>query len=160
METEAPSLIFKFQRRNKMALHAKDLMRKKAVVRTDASVKEAAHKMISTGLPGLPVVNDRMEAIGVVTEFNVLGAIREGMDLEKTAAARIMTPQPITADANTSCHELIQIMLVNNYTVLPIVKNGKCVGVVSRLSVMDANLSPRYYSISSGREHSDALIFV
>ncbi len=143
-----------------MALHAKDLMRKKAVVRTDSSVKEAAHKMISTGLPGLPVVNERMEVIGMVTELNVLGAIREGMDLEKTATARIMTPQPITADASTSCHELIHIMLTNNYTVLPIVKNDKCVGVVSRLSVMDANLSPRYYSISSGREHNDALIFV
>ncbi len=143
-----------------MALHAKDLMRKKAVVRADASVKEAAHKMISMGVPGLSVVNDRMEAIGMVTEFNILGAIREGMDLEKTAAARIMTPEPITADANTSCHELIQILLLNNYAVLPIVKNGKCVGVVSRLSVMDANLSPRYHSISSGREQNDALIFV
>jgi len=143
-----------------MALHAKDLMRKKTFIRTDASVKEAAHKMISTGLPGLPVVNDLMEAIGMVTEFDVLGAIRGGMDLEKTTVARIMTSQPITADANTSCHELIHIMLVNNCTVLPIVKTGKCVGVVSRLSVMDANLSPRYYSISSEREHKDALIFV
>jgi CBS domain-containing protein len=145
-----------------MALHAKDLMRKKAVVKTDTTVKEVARKMISMGLPGLPVVNDTMEAIGVVTEFNILGAIREGLDLEKTAAARIMTPEPVTADANTSCYELIQIMLVNNYTVIPIVSvsNGKCVGVVSRFSVMDANLSPRYSSISSGREHEDALIFV
>ncbi len=143
-----------------MALRAKDLMRKKVAVGTGSTVKEAAHKMISTGLPGLPVVNDGMEVVGVITEFNVLGAIREGMDLEKTTAARIMTAEPVTAETNTSCHELIQLMLLNNYTVIPIASNGKCVGVVSRFSVMDANLSPRYSSITSSREHNDALIFV
>lgn len=142
-----------------MALQAKNLMRKKIAVGGDATVKEAAHKMISTGLPGLPVVNGQMEVVGVITEFNVLGAIREGMDLEKISAARIMTVDPVTADTNTSCYELIQMMLLNNYTVIPIVNNGKCVGVVSRLSVMDANLSPRYSSITS-RQQNEALVYV
>ena len=141
-----------------MALRAKDLMRKKVAVGTGTTVKEAAHKMISTGLPGLPVVNDKMEVVGVITEFNVLGAIREGMDLEKIPAARIMTAEPVTADFNASCYELIQTMLLNNYTVIPIVNNGKCAGVVSRLSVMDANLSPRYSSITS-RQQNEALVY-
>ncbi len=143
-----------------MALRAKDIMRKKVSAGINDTVKEAAHKMISTGLPGLPVVNDRMEVVGVLTEFNVLGAIREGMDLEKISTVRIMTPDPVTADTNASCYELIQTMLLNNYTVIPIINNGKCAGVVSRLLVMDANLSPRYSSITSGREHNDALIYV
>jgi CBS domain-containing protein len=142
-----------------MALRAKDLMRKKVSVGRDSTVKEAAHKMISTGLPGLPVVNDKMEVVGVITEFNVLGAIREGMDLEKITATRIMTAEPVIAEVNTSCHELIQMMLLNNYTVIPIVSNGKCAGVVSRLSVMDANLSARYSSITS-RERDEALVYV
>ncbi len=142
-----------------MALRAKDLMRKRVAVGTDDTVREAAHKMISTGMPGLPVVNDRMEVVGVVTEFNVLGAIREGMDLEKISAARLMTTDPVTADTNASCHDLVQMMLLNNYSVIPIVSNGKCVGVVSRLLVMDANLSPRYSSITS-RELKEALVYV
>ncbi len=143
-----------------MALQAKDLMRKKVAVGANETVKEAAHKMISTGLPGLPVVDEKAKVVGVITEFNVLGAIREGMDLEKISAERIMTAAPATADINASCHDLIQTMLLNNYTVIPIVNNGKCAGVVSRLAVMDANLSPRYSSIASGREHNDALIYV
>ncbi len=143
-----------------MPLHAKDLMRKKVAIGTDATLKEAAHKMISTGLPGLPVLNDRMEVVGVVTEFNVLGAIREGMDLEKTSTARIMTPEPVTADINASCHDLIQLMLLNNYTVIPILSNGKYAGAVSRFSVMDAYLSPRYSSIINSREQNDALIYI
>jgi CBS domain-containing protein len=155
--THRPKLKFK-RRKKKMALQAKDLMRKKIAVGADATVKEAAHKMITTGLPGLPVVNEQMEAMGVVTEFNVLGAIREGMDLEKIAVGSIMTVHPVTADINTGCHDLIQMMLLNNYTIIPIVSNAKCVGVVSRLSVLDANLSPRYSSITSRRQN-EALVY-
>lgn len=141
-----------------MALRAKDLMRKKVAVGRDTTVKEAAHKMITTGLPGLAVVNDQMEVVGVVTEFNVLGAIREGMDLEKISVGRIMTVHPISADINTGCHDLIQMMLLNNYTIIPIVNNAKCVGVVSRLAVMEANLSARYSSITS-RQQNEALVY-
>ena len=141
-----------------MALRAKDLMRKKVAVTRDTTVKEAAHKMITTGLPGLPVVNDQMEVVGVVTEFNVLGAILEGMDLEKISVGRIMTIDPVTADINAGCHDLIQMMLLDNYTIIPIVNNAKCVGVVSRLSVMDANLSARYSSITS-RQQNEALVY-
>ncbi len=142
-----------------MALRAKDLMRKKASVAEDDTVKEAAHKMITTGMPGLAVVNGQMEVVGVVTEFNVLGAIREGMDLEKVSVGRIMTKQPATADVNTDCRDLIQMMLLDNYTIIPIVNNGKCAGVVSRLAVMDANLSPRYSSITS-KDKKEALVYV
>ena len=141
-----------------MALRAKDLMRKKVAVGRDTTVKEAAHKMITTGMPGLPVVNDQMEVVGVVTEFNVLGALREGMDLEKTSVGRIMTIQPVTADINAGCHDLIQMMLLDNYSIIPIVNNAKCVGVVSRLSIMDANLSARYSSITS-RQQNEALVY-
>ncbi len=141
-----------------MALLAKNLMRKKVAVGTATTVKEAAHKMISTGLPGLPVVNDKMEVVGVVTEFNVLGVIREGMDLEKLSVGSIMTKQPMTADVNADCHDLIQMMLLNNYTIIPIVNNAKYIGVVSRLSIIDANLSARYSSITS-RQRNEALVY-
>ena len=141
-----------------MALRAQDLMRKKVAVGTETTVKEAAHKMIATGLPGLPVVNEHMEVVGVVTEFNVLGAIREGMDLEKTSVGRLMTKQPATADIDTDCRDLIQMMLLDNYTIIPIVNNGKCAGVVSRLAVMDANLSARYSSITN-RQQREALVY-
>jgi CBS domain-containing protein len=50
------------------------------------------------------------------------------------------------------------MMLLDNYTIIPIVNNGKCAGVVSRLSIMDANLSARYSSITS-RQRNEALVY-
>jgi CBS domain-containing protein len=140
-----------------MAIRAKHIMSGKISVGANTAVKEVAHRMITYGLPGMPVVNESMEVIGVVTEFNVLGAVREGMDLGKITASRIMTPNPATAEVNTSTDDLIQTMLLNNYTMLPILNNGKYAGVVSRFSIMDALVSPDY-SVFSAKELKESLI--
>ncbi len=140
-----------------MAIRAKHIMSGKISVGANTTVKEVAHKMITYGLPGMPVVNESMEVIGVVTEFNVLGAVREGMDLGRITASRIMTPNPATAEVNTSTDDLIQTMLLNNYTMLPILNNGKYAGVVSRFSIMDALVSPDY-SVFSAKELKESLV--
>jgi CBS domain-containing protein len=140
-----------------MAIRAKHIMSGKISVGANTTVKEVAHKMITYGLPGMPVVNETMEVIGVVTEFNVLGAVREGMDLGKITASRIMTPNPATAEVNTSTDDLIQMMLLNNYTMIPILNNGRYAGVVSRFSIMDALVSPDY-SIFSAKELKESLV--
>jgi len=132
-----------------MFISARHIMRKKISVGTDTNVKDAAHKFISTGKPGLPVVDENMEVIGIVTEFNVLGAMREGLDLEKITVLRIMSTSPTIADMNTSCNDVIEMLLLNNFTIIPIVSNKKYVGMVSRHTIMDAYLSPRYTNFAS-----------
>ena len=131
-----------------MALRAKQIMSERISVGPDTIVKESARKMMSYGQPGLPVVNDNMEVVGVITEYNVLGAIREGMKLNTIPAARIMTTEPTTADIDTSSEDLIQMMLMNNFTFIPIVNKNKYVGMVSRQTIMDACVSPDYNSFS------------
>jgi CBS domain-containing protein len=132
-----------------MKMLAKHIMRDRISVGSDTAVKDIAHRLISTNLPGIAVINDKMEVIGVVTEFNVLGAMREGMDLEKITAQRIMSTSPVTADINTSSDDLIQMMLLENYTIIPIVHNNRYVGVVSRHTIMDTYLSPFYEKFTS-----------
>ncbi len=128
-----------------MPLRARHIMREKLAVGQDTTVKDAVHRIISSGQPGLPVVSDKMEVIGIITEFNVLGAIREGMDLGEIPVARIMSKEPTVADINISINDLIQMMLLENFTIVPIVNNNRYVGVVSRHMIMDAYLSPQYY---------------
>lgn len=131
-----------------MSLRAKQIMKERISVGPDTTVQEAARKMMSYGQPGLPVVNDRMEVVGVVTEFNVLGAIREGMKLDTITVKRIMAEKPLTADSETPSKDLIPMMLLNNFTFIPIVSRNKYVGMVSRQSIMDACVSPDYNEFS------------
>jgi predicted transcriptional regulator len=133
-----------------MAIQAWHIMREKISVGKDTTVKEAAHKIISSGLPGMPVVDDTMEVIGMVTEHGILGAIREGLDLDKIPASKIMAKTPATAESNASPDDLIRMMIANYAcAVIPIVKNKKYVGVVSRHMLMDAHLSPYFVNFSS-----------
>ncbi len=133
-----------------MAIRARQVMRKKIRATENTTVREAAHLLISNALPGVPVVNERMEVIGVVTECNVLNAVREGADLDTVTAGRIMMNNFATADAEASCRDLIQMMLSNNYPVIPVVHNKKYVGVVSRHMIMDSTVAPDYTVIPAG----------
>lgn len=142
-----------------MTLCAKHIMRQKVSVGPTTTVKEVAHRIISTGQPGLPVVNDEMEVIGIVTEFNVLGAMREGMDLDTITAARIMNTEPTTASVDTSGDELIQMMLLNNFTIIPIVNNNQYVGVVSRHTIMETHISP-YFAKFTSRDRKGPFVCV
>lgn len=119
------------------------LMHRRVAVRPDATGREIAYGFMSTGLPGLPVINEDMEVIGIVTEFDLLGALREGIKLDEFTAKKIMSKKPITADTETPAEKLIEMMLENNFTVIPIVRDKKLVGVVDRFSIMDAYVEPK-----------------
>jgi arabinose-5-phosphate isomerase len=113
------------------------LTHRKAFVKPDATGKEIAFKMISTRLPGLTVIDENMEVIGIVTEFDLLGNIREGLELNKITAEKIMSKKPQIASLETSTEELMEIMLEKNFTIIPIVKDNKLVGIVDRTLLIE-----------------------
>ncbi len=108
--------------------------------------REIADKLTGTRLPGCPVLDNRddKKVIGIVTEFQLLGALREGMDPDNFTAERIMAKSPITAEPDTPAEELIEIMLENNFTMIPITKNGRLFGVIDRCSMLDFYMTPTY----------------
>jgi CBS domain-containing protein len=128
-----------------MTVQAWHIMRDKISVGPDTPTQEVAHKIISSGLPAIPVVSETMEVLGVANEHAILGAIRQGLDLQEISAASIMIKSPVTADITTSTDDLIQMMLVHNCcSVITIMNNGKYAGAVSRHMLMDVYTSPRY----------------
>ncbi len=128
-----------------MSLLAWHIMREKIAIGPNTTIREAGYRIIATGQPGLPVLNEKSEVVGIITEFNILGAIREGTDLDKITAEKIMTKDPAVSEVNTSVSDLIQMMLRENFTLVPIVHNNKYAGIVSRRMIVDAYLSPEYY---------------
>jgi CBS domain-containing protein len=108
----------------------------------DETGKEIVYRLMTTGFPGLPVVNENKEIMGIVTEFDILGNIREGKNLDEITAGQIMSKEPITAGIETPVEYLIEMMLENNCTIIPIVKDKKLVGVVDRHSIIDVFVEP------------------
>ena len=106
--------------------------------------RDIANKLLRSRLTGIPVVDHKesRKVVGIITEMNLLGIFREGMDPDDFTADRIMSGIPRTADIDTPVEELIDIMVENNFTTIPITKNYKLVGVVDRCSMMEFFMSP------------------
>lgn len=123
---------------------------KKVSVSLTETGRKIAHKLITTRLPALPVVDsDSRKVVGIVSEFHILDALRNGMDIDKFTAERIMSREPETADIDSPVEDLIEMMLNKNSAMVPITKNDKLAGIIDRCSIMEGYMAPgadRYFA--------------
>jgi len=127
-----------------MAIAAWHIMREKISVAPDTTAREVAMKIISSGLAAMPVVDADRKLLGIVTENAILDLIREEWDLDSIKALTVMVPAPSVADAATSTHDIISLLLKSCCSVIAVVKDDKYVGVISRHMMMDIFTSPNY----------------
>lgn len=130
--------------RNIMLMGCTRFASKKNWVERNTNGRDIANKLLSSRLAGIPVVDDKdsRKVVGIITEMNLLGIFREGMDPNDFTAETIMSGVPKTAEIDTTAEELIDIMVENNFTTVPITKNNRLVGVVDRCSIMDFFMAP------------------
>lgn len=124
-----------------------------------ASVREAVHLLNSSGLSGLPVVDDRGLLVGMITEHDVVKAVMPsyhevisdeatrpdfGHLLESRAkqvrdqpVSEIMVRNAITIAADDPLIKAASTMLVKRIKILPVVKDGRPIGIVSRISLVN-----------------------
>ncbi|RMG72798.1 MAG: CBS domain-containing protein [Nitrospirae bacterium] len=132
-------------------IKTEDIMHRRQAVEPDATLRKVAYKLMSTGYPGLPVVNERLEIMGVLTEHDLIKALREGADIDKAKASEIMNKEPVTADINTPVEKIIDMMLQHRFTMIPITRNNRLAGIASRDSVIEVYTEPGIWSYYSER---------
>jgi CBS domain-containing protein len=129
-------------------IRAKYIMCTKAAVTKNTSGKEVVFKLMATGCPGLPVVNDGAEVVGIVTMCDILrSAKQKGAAINDVTAEQVMSRVTVTADPDTSVEELSKMMVENNHSVVPIVKGKKLLGIVSGREIVDTYVEPHLYSV-------------
>lgn len=130
-------------------------------VRPGASLKEAAALLVEHGISGLPVVDSEGRALGVVSETDLLfketgepdppGYLTRLLDpfllreREKFAARTVgeaMTAPAVTIAPRSSVATAAKTMLAGGVTRLPIVEDGKLVGIVTRTDLVRAFVRP------------------
>jgi CBS-domain-containing membrane protein len=73
-------------------LKASDIMVRPVVsARKNAAARDIALQLLTGLYSGMPVTDDRGHVIGVVSEFDLLGAVQAGKQLTKTTAEEFMT---------------------------------------------------------------------
>jgi CBS domain-containing protein len=142
---------------------AGDIMtRDVVVVHPDTTLLAAVKLMASRRISGLPVVDDHGAVIGMMSEGDLLrwhegfserqarwlDLLAEGLDLapdflhglqeQQRRVRLLMTPEPVTVSESTPAREIASLMYARNIKRVPVVRDGKLVGIVTRTDLVRA----------------------
>ncbi|MFV0126901.1 CBS domain-containing protein [Streptomyces sp. HMX112] len=102
-----------------------------AAVRPDASLVEAAQLMRAQGI-GDVLVADGDRIVGVVTDRDItLRAVADGIDPLTVSAGAVCTPDPVCVAPDDEVTTAVGLMRSNAVRRLPVVEDGRPLGVVS-----------------------------
>ncbi len=110
----------------------------------NTTLRDIALQMVSNQYSGMPVTGDNGKLIGIVTEIDILRALNDGKELARSTAGDVMTTEVVTAKPDIPITEAISVMENFNIIRLPVVKDGRLVGVVSRGDILRSMLEPEF----------------
>jgi CBS domain-containing protein len=115
---------------------AKDVMKSGLLtVRTSTPIYEAMEILATKNVTGLPVVDDYMNLLGIVSEKDILKLLYDP-SAKPGLVKDYMTTDVVGFDRNTSLFEICHCLVNNNFRRVPILDNGKLVGIISRTDIM------------------------
>ena len=116
---------------------AKDVMTEEVVsVRLDTPVEEALELLLEHEISGVPVVGEDMTLLGIVTEKDLLGLLFGPQGIKGETVEKFMTQPAVHFDENESLEEICQCLVDVTFRRVPVTKDGKVVGIVSRPDVI------------------------
>lgn len=134
---------------SQLKLKARDVMSTKVTAATRRAIgRDLALQMMSGLYSGLPVVERGGEVIGVVTELDLLRAVLEGKDLQSVKAEDVMGLPALCINEDASIEEVIKQMIEQNIIRLPVVREGKLVGVIARADILRHLVEPEFVTLS------------
>ena len=112
-------------------------------VKADETVLKALRVMAGAGI-GSVLVMDEGRIVGIFTErdYSLKGEL-EGRSARETYVREVMTEEMYTVTTETSTEECMALMMQHHIRHLPVVENGKLLGIVSIRDVVAAELEQR-----------------
>ncbi len=154
---------------------ARDIMHAPVVVATsDATVEEVASLMLEHGIGSVVIVDDAGDLTGIVTETDFSGQeaalpysrhrgptafrrLLSGHDLDAAyEAGRLLTARQVMTHPVTAVHEttpvedVADLMMRHDITRIPVVRDGKPVGIVARHDLLRLMAPPATVDDGSG----------
>jgi CBS domain-containing protein len=136
------------------------MTRKVLAVTPETTAVEAANLMVRHHVSGLPVVDTAGTVIGILSEGDFLRRSEIGTQRRRARwlkfvygiarsaddyiheygrkVSEIMTPSPVTVTEEAALAEIVDLMERHNVKRVPVVRDGKLVGIVSRSNLLQA----------------------
>jgi len=121
------------------------------------AVCEAARLMKSHNAGAILVVEDD-KLVGVFTERDALfRVVAEGRDASTTELGAVMTQNPKTVEADSPFSMALQMMYEGGFRNVPVVENGRPVGLVSARDALGPELKEFVYEMLRQEQATDIL---
>ena len=103
--------------------------------------KDTKAEMIASymmeGFGSVPIVDENNKLVGIVSEFDLLAALRKGEKLKDVAAGEILTPNPVSVTQDTDVVTLMDVLQNNHLIRVPVLdKVGNLIGIVARRDLL------------------------
>ena len=130
-------------------MNAIDIMNRPVLAAAKStSARDLAIQMLMGGFSGIPITERDGAVVGLVSELDIIRALRAGKSLDNVTAAEIMTAKVITVNVDATVEEIMEIMDTKQIVRVPVLEDGKLVGVVSRPDVLRAAIEPKFMRFS------------
>ena len=114
----------------------------------------AAKKMVKQNIGSVVVLEGR-EPVGIITERDITRQVVKGNSVLKKSAKKTMSKLRVTASPQMSVQQAFELMLKNEVRRLPVLDDGKLVGIVTEKDLMrwvlrvsyEPNIPPHIKSI-------------
>jgi CBS domain-containing protein len=114
-----------------MATVADLMVRDVLTVQPSDTIGEAAEKMQAANVGAVVVMDDGVRIVGIVTERDLMRAVASRARAAEARVRQWMTADPLTIEPETTIEEAAKIMFDHNFRHLPVVKDGRALGIVS-----------------------------
>lgn len=123
---------------------AKDVMKKKfKVLYASDSMQQACSVIIKGKISGAPVIAKNGKLIGFLSEKDIIKYLSKSK-VAKCKVSDIMVKRVKFVDIGESLSKIAKVFTLKPYRRLPVTSDGKLVGIINRVDVMDTLLSEHY----------------
>jgi len=114
-----------------------EVMEKNVIVSSpNESIYECAQKMAHRRVSSLIIV-DGLSVIGIITEQDIARkVVAKGLKIRTTPVSIVMSKMITSIDPNREIQDAIQLMGNNEIKHLPVIENGKLVGIISSKDIV------------------------
>ena len=127
--------------------------RKKLLTAPPETTVSQAAKLMAKKNVGAVMVVENEHLVGIFTERDaVFRVIAKGRDTETTMLTEVMTPAPQTVDPDRSFGYALLMMHENGFRHVPVIENGKPIGIVSSRNALDPDME-EFVAEAQRRKH-------
>lgn len=127
-------------------MQAQDIMTTQVItVQSNTTIKEVLTIMVEVGISGLVVTDDQQNVTGVISERDMMVAYDMLGHLKGTIESFVNT-KVVGVTPETPVLEVSRILVQSNVRRVPVIEDGKCVGVISRSDILK-------YILKSNQNH-------